>query len=308
MKNRLFPSSFGAATVDGKIYAMPAETVQPIVLYYNKKVFDKVGVEPPKTYADILDLVPKFNAQKIAPFSLGGQSRWTNMMWLEFYFMRAGRQRPVQPRHDARRAPGPTRTRTKSLQMTQDLVKANGFVKGFSSITADSNADQALLYTGKAAMMLHGSWSYGIQVANGGKFVPSGGLGWMNFPPIDGGKGDPGDTVGNPGQYLSISSKASDDQKDIAKNFFKTQVLSDAENKQWIDTGQVPIVKGTDSPARRVEGQGLPEVRLRHRQQGQVLRAVLGPGGQPDRGRDAAGQHLQAVPAVDLARSSSPTT
>ena len=44
VKDRLFPSSFGAATVDGKIYAMPAETVQPIVLYYNKKVFDKVGV------------------------------------------------------------------------------------------------------------------------------------------------------------------------------------------------------------------------------------------------------------------------
>ena len=43
----------------------------------------------------------------------------------------------------------------------QNLVKANGFVKGFSSITADSNADQALLYTGKAAMMLHGSWTYG---------------------------------------------------------------------------------------------------------------------------------------------------
>ena len=30
------PSSFGAATVDGKIYALPTETVQPIVLYYNK--------------------------------------------------------------------------------------------------------------------------------------------------------------------------------------------------------------------------------------------------------------------------------
>ena len=29
--------SFGAATVDGKIYAMPVETVQPIVLYYNKR-------------------------------------------------------------------------------------------------------------------------------------------------------------------------------------------------------------------------------------------------------------------------------
>jgi raffinose/stachyose/melibiose transport system substrate-binding protein len=246
VKNRLFPSSFGAATVNGKIYAMPSETVQPIVLYYNKKVFDRVGVQPPQTYGDILDLVPKFNAANIAPFALGGQSRWTNMMWLEFFLMRLGGS-DLFNRVMTEKGAWSDPDAMKGLQMTQDLVKANGFVKGFSSITADSNADQALLYTGKAAMMLHGSWSYGIQVANGGSFVPSGGLGWINFPPIDGGKGDPGDTVGNPGQYLSISSKATDDQKNIAKNFFKTQVLSDAENKQWIDTGQVPIVKGTES-------------------------------------------------------------
>jgi len=84
VKSRLFPSSFGAATISGKIYAMPSEAVQPIILYYNKKVLDKVGVQPPQSWGDILDMVPKINAKGIAPFSLGGQSRWTNMMWLEF--------------------------------------------------------------------------------------------------------------------------------------------------------------------------------------------------------------------------------
>ena len=44
--------------------------------------------------------------------------------------------------------------------------------------------------------------------ADGGDFVTGGNLGYMNFPPVDGGKGDPSNTVGNPGQYLSISSKA----------------------------------------------------------------------------------------------------
>ena len=108
------------------------------------------------------------------------------------------------------------------LTEIQNLVKANGFIKGFSSITADSNADQALLYTGKAAMMLHGSWTYGNMATNGGDFVSGGHLGYMNFPPVDGGKGDPSDTVGNPGQYLSISSKATDAEKEIAKKFFAT--------------------------------------------------------------------------------------
>ena len=49
--------------------------------------------------------------------------------------------------------------------------------------------------------------------ADGGDFVTGGNLGWMNFPTVGGGKGDPSDTVGNPGQYLSISAKASEAPK-----------------------------------------------------------------------------------------------
>ena len=90
LKDKRFPATFGAATVDGKLYAVPIETVTPIVLYWNKKIFDQVGAEPPQSWGDIMDLVPKFNAKGIAPFSLAGQSLWTNMMWLEFLFDRIG--------------------------------------------------------------------------------------------------------------------------------------------------------------------------------------------------------------------------
>ncbi|MGW3313778.1 extracellular solute-binding protein [Streptomyces sp. NPDC001073] len=246
LKKSLFPSSFGAATVNGKIYAMPVETVQPIILYYNRKVFDQVGVEPPKSWDDIMALVPRFNAKGIAPFSLGGQSRWTNMMWLEFLFDRIGGSEVFQAIAEGEKNAWSNPDAIAALTKAQELVKAHGFVKGFSSITADSNADQALLYTGRAAMMLHGAWSYGIQQADGGDFVSSGGLGYMTFPPVEGGKGDPSDTVGNPAQYLSISSKASAEQKKVAKDFFATGVLQDEEVKQWIDNGSVPIRLGTE--------------------------------------------------------------
>ncbi|GAA4361172.1 extracellular solute-binding protein [Angustibacter luteus] len=247
VKDRLFPSSFGAATVGGKIYAMPCETVQPIVLFYNKTSFEKIKAEPPKTWADIMDLVPKFNAAKIAPFSLAGQSRWTNMMWLEFLFDRIGGPEVFQAVFDGTKDAWSNPLAIQALTECQKLIKANGFIKGFSSITADSNADQALLYTGKAAMMLHGTWTYGSMATDGGDFVSGGHLGYMNFPPVDGGKGDPTNTVGNPGQYLSISSKATAEQKDIAKKFFATAVLSDAEKKEWIASGGIPIVKGADA-------------------------------------------------------------
>ncbi|MFC7387231.1 extracellular solute-binding protein [Sphaerisporangium rhizosphaerae] len=248
VKDRLFDSAFPAATIDGKIYALPIERVQPIVLFYNKKVFEQVGAKPPESWGDIMDLVPKFNAKGIAPFSLAGQSRWTNMMWLEFLYDRIGGSEVFQAVFDGEKDAWNNPASLEALGKVQELVKAGGFIKGFSSITADSNADQALLYTGKAAMMLHGTWSYGVQKDQGGDFVPSGGLGYMNFPPIDGGKGDISDTVGNPAQYLSISSKATPEEKEIAKKFLSTGLSTDQEVKDWIDkAGSVPIVKGTDS-------------------------------------------------------------
>ncbi|MCX5602852.1 extracellular solute-binding protein [Streptomyces phaeochromogenes] len=246
VKKGLFPSSFAAATVDGKIYAMPCEVVQPIILYYNKKVFDQVGVEPPESWDDIMALVPKFKAKDVAPFALGGQSRWTNMMWLEFLFDRIGGPEVFQAIMEGEKNAWSNPAAITALTRVQELVEADGFIKGFSSITADSNADQALLYTGKAAMMLHGAWSYGIQQTEGGDFVSSGSLGFMTFPPVEGGKGDPSDTVGNPAQYLSISSKASAEQKKIAKEFFATGALQDDEVKKWIGNGAVPIRLGTE--------------------------------------------------------------
>jgi raffinose/stachyose/melibiose transport system substrate-binding protein len=247
VKSKILPSSFGAATVNGKIYAMPVETVQPIVLYWNKKVFDKYKQQPPQSWGDIMNLVSVFKGKGVAPFSLGGQSRWTNMMWLEFLLDRTAGSEVFNNVFAGKAGSWSDPAVLDMLNKIQTLVKAGGFEKGFSSVTADSNADQALLYTGRAAMMLHGAWSYGIQKTNGGDFVKSGGLGWMNFPPVEGGKGDPSNTVGNPGQYLSISSKASAAQQDIAKKFFSTTLVDDDEKASWVKSGGVPVLTGADS-------------------------------------------------------------
>jgi raffinose/stachyose/melibiose transport system substrate-binding protein len=247
LKDKLFPSSFGAATVDGKIYAMPAETVEPIVLFYDKRAFDKIKARPPESWGEIMSLVPKFNAAGIAPFSLAGQSRWTNMMWLEFLFDRIGGPEVFQAVFDGEKDAWSHPAALDALTKMQELIRANGFIRGFSSVVADANADQALLTTGKAAMMVHGTWTYGSMKEEGGNFVSGGNLGYMNFPPVETGKGDPSNTVGNPGQYLSISSKASAEQKETAKKFFSTAVLSDAESAEWLDTGGVPIIKGSET-------------------------------------------------------------
>ncbi|WP_284976568.1 extracellular solute-binding protein [Arthrobacter sp. efr-133-TYG-104] len=246
VKNKFFPSVFGAATVNGKIYAIPNQYIAPIVLFYNKELFAKAGVQPPKTWDDIMSLVKTFNGMGVAPFALGGQSRWTSMMWLEYLLDRIGGagvfKAIFEGKPNAWMDPAVIETGTK----IQELVSADGFIKGFSSITADSNADQALLFTGKAAMMLHGSWTYGSMKKDGQNFVQNGKLGFVNFPTVAGGKGDPKNGVGNPAQYMSISSKASDAEKESAKKFFKDGILTDTVLTAYVNTGSVPIVNGIE--------------------------------------------------------------
>ncbi|HLS64570.1 MAG TPA: extracellular solute-binding protein [Ruania sp.] len=246
VKDKLFASAFGAATVDDKIYAVPCETVSPIVLFYNLRLFDQVGANPPETWDDLMDLVPVFNDAGVAPISLAGQSRWTNMMWLEFLYDRIGGpdvwDAIFNGESDAWSDPAAIEASTK----VQDLVKANGFINGFESITADSNADQALLYTDKAAMMLHGAWVYGSMKSDGDDFVSGGHLGYANFPEVEGGKGDPASSVGNPASYYALNASATDAEKEIAKNYFATGLNTDATAQAWIDTGGVPVINGVD--------------------------------------------------------------
>ncbi|WP_459642018.1 extracellular solute-binding protein [Kineococcus sp. NUM-3379] len=246
LKGKIIDSAWGAGTVDGKVYAMPMQTMAPIVLFYNKRLFTQVGAQPPQTWDDLLALVATFKGAGIAPISLAGQSRWTTMMWLEFLFDRVGGPELFTSIFEGQADAWSNPDSIKALTMAQDLVKAGGFVEGFNSVVADQNADQALLYTDKAAMMLHGTWTYGSMKSDGGDFVSGGNLGYLNFPAVTGGKGDPSNTVGNPAQYLSIYSEASDEQKEIARTYLKEGVTADAEVEGWIGVGEVPVFKGIE--------------------------------------------------------------
>jgi raffinose/stachyose/melibiose transport system substrate-binding protein len=247
LKGKLFESAFGAATVDGKVYAVPCENVSPIVMFYNKRVFEKVGAEIPGTWEEVMALVPVFNAAGVAPFSLGGQSRWTNMMWLEFLYDRIGGAELFESIYAGQPEAWSQPASIDALTKVQDLVRAQGFINGFASITADSNADQALLYTDKAAMMLHGAWTYGSMKTDGGDFVSGGNLAWSSFPTVEGGAGDPSNTVGNPSSYYALSSKATEEAKTAAKKYFAEGLVTDETTKAWVEVGSVPIVNGADS-------------------------------------------------------------
>jgi raffinose/stachyose/melibiose transport system substrate-binding protein len=247
VKDRYLPAVLKNGEINGKTYALPNNNVQPVVLYYNREVFDKVGAQPPKTWDELMALVPKFKEAGVAPFSLGGQSKWPDLMWLEYLVERIGGPEVFADIAANKPNAWSDPAVAEALTKIQQLVDAGGFVNGFSSIAADSNADQALLYTGKAAMVLQGGWIYQGMKKDAGSFVSGGKLGFTTFPTVEGGKGDPANVVGNPSNFWSISAKATDEQKKAALAYVKDGMFTDADTDALIASGAVPVINGIDS-------------------------------------------------------------
>jgi raffinose/stachyose/melibiose transport system substrate-binding protein len=124
----------------------------------------------------------------------------------------------------------------KAGKMIQDLVKANGFIKGYNGILYENSVTP--LYQGKAAMYLMGNWVYG-QFVNDKK---SKDYAFFNFPSVPGGKGDPSNVVGTIGDnYYSISANCPEKE-----NAFKViqYLIDDKSVATRIAMGRIPPVKG----------------------------------------------------------------
>ncbi|KRC52432.1 sugar ABC transporter substrate-binding protein [Leifsonia sp. Root227] len=258
--DKLVPSVAAGGVNGGKTYAVPMTATSPVVFYYNNDVLKKAGVEQPKTWDELLAAVPKIKAAGFAPIALGGGSKWPYLMWIEYLVDRIGGPQVFQNILDNKPNAWSDPAVIKANTMIQELVKAGGFASGFASVSADTNADLALMVTGKAAMLLQGAWAYSGISQIDPTFESSGKLGFGPFPAVTGGKGDPKNIAGNPSSYWAISSKASDAQTKTALDYLTNTVWNDNYTKSIIDAGNIPPVKGVGDQLKGDFAKGLNQM------------------------------------------------
>ncbi|WP_284254937.1 extracellular solute-binding protein [Pseudolysinimonas kribbensis] len=246
LKGRFIPSIAAVGQVDGKTYAVPNNGLKPVQLYLNKDAFTTAGVKPPKTWDDLISSIPKFKAKGIAPITVAGAAKWPLLMWEEYLVDRIGGPQVMKDivagKKDAWSDPAVIKANT----MIQQLVDAGGFVNGFGSISTDSGADIALMYTGKAAMTLALPSAYQAVQSGDPGFLTSHKLGYADFPTVAGGKGDPKDVVGNPSNYWSVSASATKAQKKTAEEYIAKNLLNDSYVTDLLGTANVPPVRGIE--------------------------------------------------------------
>lgn len=247
LKDKVLPSVLANGQIDGKTYAVPNNQSQPVVLFYNKEVLNQAGVAAvPATYEELLSAVDKLKAAGVTPIALAGQSKWPELMYIQYLTDRVGGPEVFQRILDGEADAWSDPAITEALTKIQELVEVGAFGNAFGSVAADGGADTALVHTGKAAMILQGAWVFPDFLNNAADFVSAGNLGFANFPAVGGGKGDASNIVGNPANFWSVSAKAPAGAQKTATSYLSAEIYSDAMVDDLLAVGAVPPVVGLE--------------------------------------------------------------
>jgi len=71
------PSVLAAIAYGGRQYAVPTGLSYSTGVYYNKSMFDELGLSVPTTWSEFLSVAEELKANGITPLGIGGQDGWT---------------------------------------------------------------------------------------------------------------------------------------------------------------------------------------------------------------------------------------
>lgn len=226
---------------DGHIYGV-ARDVAEVVIWYNKKLFAQAGVDPEslKTWDGFLAGVQKFKDAGITPFALGAKDKWPAHFWWSKLVVRLAGQDGFNAAGRGEGDGFAGAPFVKAGELFLQLAALNPWQEGYQAATYGDAS--GYFGDGKAAMHLMGDWDYGAMKDNSASKagLPDDQLGILPFPTIEGGKGDPTDTLGGLSGYL-FSRNASDEAVKFIEWYNSSVVQKKFANANFY----IPITKGS---------------------------------------------------------------
>jgi glucose/mannose transport system substrate-binding protein len=165
-------------TVDGEIVKVPADIDLDGIIYYNKEVAAKAGVDPAswKSMDDLWAAFDQIKATGVIPIAIGSQK------WQEAYVFHSLMAAYASDIFDGFYAPKPDTATFDSAGLRKVLDEVRQVQQHLDpgSANRDWNVTADLVVTGKALLQLHGSWMKG-EFATAGK-VPGKDYGCILIP------------------------------------------------------------------------------------------------------------------------------
>jgi multiple sugar transport system substrate-binding protein len=216
VRSELRPAAVDLVTFNGRQYGVPYAHYH-IGLFFRRDLYEKAGVgAPPADWPAFLAACEKLNAAGIAPIAIGTKDLWPAAAWFDYLDLRTNGYRFHMDLMRGKVAYTDARVRA-IFARWRELLDRRCFVPHHAS--AKWQESQALLYQGRAAMMLIGNYivpSFPPEVRNQMDFAP--------FPRINPAVGAYEDA---PMNSLHIPTRARN--QDAAKRFLAHVLRADVQ-------------------------------------------------------------------------------
>lgn len=238
-KNSFIDGTFGAFTYGEGIYGIPNQGLVEGI-FYNKKIFEDLNIPAPKNWDQFIDDIKVLKKNNYIPIALGNKDRYPSTFIHNYFYDRVAGNDIYQDIL-AKKESFVNNDYKEANKYLEEFLKLKPFPEGFSSLSiAEANS---LFYQNKAAMYITGSWEasgmYSSQAPKG--FGDQ--VGFVNFPSIEGGKGEQNGIVGGATTSWALSGKLKGEKKEMAIELLK--YISNKElSKEMAENAKVmPTVK-----------------------------------------------------------------
>ena len=234
--------AMSAFTRDGRVYGLPFAQSQVGILY-NKELMAKAKVDGSaiKTWDDWLAAIKALKAAGVTPLTVGGADKWPLHFYWTHLAVRLGGKAGFDAALNGKDGGFEGETFQKSGDLMKQLVDLQPFQNGFLGFKNPQST--GFFGDGKAAMSLVISTVYHQQKALAADKVgiTDDKIGWVNFPTVPGGKGEPTDTLGGINGWL-VTKGAPKEAVEFVKYFVSKDVQMRLAGAGFL----IPVVKGAD--------------------------------------------------------------
>ena len=150
--------AYDNATIDGRIYGVPRESLSTGLIFYNADMWKEIGYEEfPKTWDELLEAVDKYNEKGITPFVMGNKPNWpAESCWLSTLGDRFTGTEWTNSILEGKGAKFTDTEFVSALTAFQELAECGAFNEDINSI--DDQEQQTVYFNKKAAAIANGTW------------------------------------------------------------------------------------------------------------------------------------------------------
>ncbi len=208
--DRFLPAAMTRVTSSGGIWGVPVDNIALALVFYNKEIFSRFGIQVPRTWPELLEVATTLQSEGIIPFALANRSGWPGSMYYMYLVDRlAGPSLFANASNRSLPEGFAAPEFITAWQYIRELSDLEAFPENVNTLDEDVGDSKQLLYDGKAAMSLNGSWLISDIYDEQPDFLEK--VDFFTFPAIQDGKGDVDNLVGTVGdQYYSVSTGSDD--------------------------------------------------------------------------------------------------